>query len=330
MTAIAPHITAFLQERLPIERQASVHTCDAYAYTFQLLLEFASKRYRTRPSLLQLEGLDASLVSAFLEHIQEVRHNGPRTRNARLAAIKSFMRFVEFRVSGALEQVRRVCAIPAQRADTRLVRHLTIEETQAILNAPDGTTRMGIRDRAMLYLGLAGGLRVSELVGLQTAEIQFRAQYVDIHVRGKGRRERMLALWKSVSQSLRAWLAVRGDPGVPELFINARGQPMTRSGFEYVLTKWALVARAACPSLALKRVSPHVLRHTCAMNILHATGDIRKVALWLGHARSDTSEIYVRADPAEKLEVLREMMPPSLQRGRFRPPDKLIASLRQP
>jgi integrase/recombinase XerD len=166
---------------------------------------------------------------AFLEHLQADRRNGPSTRNARLAAIKSFMHFLEYRVPSALEQLRRVLAklvIPFQKTDTRLVRHLTQAEMQAILDVPDPSTRDGVRDRAMLHLAFTGGLRVSELVGLKLNDVTFRAGYVDLRVTGKGRKQRVLTLWKTVAGSLRAWLSIRGDVSVPELFLNARAQPL--------------------------------------------------------------------------------------------------------
>jgi len=186
---------------------------------------------------------------------------GPSTRNARLAAIKSFMHFLEYRVPSALEQLRQVLAIPFQKTDTRLVRHLTQAEMQAILDVPDPSTRDGVRDRAMLHLAFTGGLRVSELVGLKLNDVTFRAGYVDLRVMGKGRKERVLTLWKTVAGSLRAWLSIRGDASVRELFLNARAQPLTRSGFKHIVNKHFPAAVNKCPSLKTKRVSPHVLRH---------------------------------------------------------------------
>ena len=196
MTLIAPHITAYLHERLPNERKASPHTCDTYAYAFQPLFQFASQRLGCSPAAFQLEQLDAPLVLAFLEHLQAGRRNGPSTRNARLAAIKSFMHFLEYRVPSALEQLRQVLAIPFQKTDIRLVRHLTQAEMQAILDAPDPNTREGVRDRAMLHLAFTSGLRVSELVGLKLGDVTFRACYVDIHVMGKGGRSASLPCGK--------------------------------------------------------------------------------------------------------------------------------------
>jgi site-specific recombinase XerD len=330
MTPLAPHLTAFFQQRLAVERRASPHTCDTYAYAFQLLLEFMSRKFAVAPADLALEHLDPALVLEFLDHLQQSRHNTGRTRNARLAAIRSFMRFVEFRVPAALDQVRRVRAIPAQRTDTRLVRHLSADEQRTLLDAPDPTTRLGIRDRAMLLLAITGGLRVSELIGLRVDEAHFNGRYVDVRVRGKGRRERALTLWRSVGDALRAWLTVRGAASAPELFLNAWGKPMTRSGFARVLAKHVATAAAHCPSVRTKRVSPHVLRHTCALNTLRATRDVRKVSLWLGHASTQTTDVYLQADPTEKLEALAALTPPTLRPGKFRAPDRLIAALRSP
>jgi integrase/recombinase XerD len=328
MTDLAPHITAFLRQRLPVERAASPHTCDTYAYAFQLLFDFASCKHGVPPSALHLEHLDAPLVLEFLAHLQTTRGNGPRTRNARLTAIKSFMHFVEHRVPSALDQVKRILAVPAQKMDLPLVAHLTAEQCQSLLDAPDPATRPGIRDRTMLHLSVTAGLRVSELVGLRVDDATFEPSYVHLHVRGKGRKDRILTLWKAVAQSLRAWLAVRGAALVPEIFLNARGKQMTRAGVEYLLRKHVATALAHCPSLQGKRISPHVLRHTCALTILQATGDIRKVALWLGHESIQTTEDYLRVDVTQRIGVLESVTPPQLRPGKFRAPDRLIASLR--
>ncbi len=311
MTPVAPHITDFLRERLPLQRGASEHTCESYAYAFQLLFQFASDRLGVTPSALCVEQLDAPLVMDFLQYLETERHNSPRTRNLRLVAIKSFMRFLEYREPSLLEQSRRIFAIPAKRTDSRLISYLSLEEMQAVLDAPNLQRRDGIRDRAMLHLCFAAGLRVSELVNLSLSAVAFEPSPT-VHIQGKGRRERLLPLWKQTGIDLRAWLAVRGQPRSPELFVNARNQTMTRWGFEYVLRKHGQVAAEQCPSLKAKRLSPHVLRHTAAMLVLQATGDIRKVSLWLGHADIQTGT----------------MVPPTLKRGQFRAPDKLIASLR--
>jgi integrase/recombinase XerD len=326
MTPLAPHVTAFFQQRLPVERRASPHTSDSYAYAFKLLLEYASERLHVPPSALHVEQIDAPLVVAFLNHLETTRANRPSSRNVRLAAIKSFMHFLEFREPAALDQIRRILAIPPKKAETRLVRHLTVEEMQAIMNAPEPSGWDGVRDRAMLHLCFAGGLRVSELVGLLLRHVTLQPQ-ASILVQGKGRRERCLPLWKVTTAALRAWLGVRGTMPAPEVFVSARGQPLTRSGFEYILAKHVQTASTSCPSLSAKRISPHVLRHTCALTVLQATKDLRKVSLWLGHAHMQTTEMYTRADPSVKLEALEAMIAPTLRSGRFRATDKLIASL---
>lgn len=326
MTALAPHLSAFFQQRLTLERCVSINTSDSYAYAFKLLLTYAHRRLRVAPSRLELEQIDASLVVGFLNDLETTRSNGPGSRNVRLAAIKSFMHFIEYRVPSALEQVQRVLAIPMKKTDTRLVRHLSATETQALLDAPKPIDWAGIRDRAMLHLTFAAGLRVSELTGLRLEDLSLQP-HASILVRGKGRKERCLPLWKQTTAAVRAWLAVRGKPPVPELFVNARRAAMSRAGFEYILEKHVRTASQYCPSLATKRISPHVLRHSCALTVLEATKDLRKVSLWLGHASMQTTEMYTRADPSIKLEALNATTAPNLRSGRFRASDKLIASL---
>ena len=326
MTSLAPHMEAFLREHLVRHRGASQHTCDSYAYSFQSLFEFAAGKLKVAPSALMLEQLDATLVSGFLEHLETTRGNSAETRNIRLAAIRSFFRFLQHREPAAIEQVRRVLAIPFKKTDTRLVSHLVQEEMQALLDAPDPSTRAGVRDRAMLHLAVCAGLRVSELTGLRVEDVA--PQSASIRIRGKGRRERALPLWKTTATALRAWLAIRGPVASPELFVNARGEPFSRWGVAYVLRRHTEAANRKCSTLHGKQVSPHVLRHTCAMVVLQATQDIRKVSLWLGHSNLTTTEVYVRADPTEKLEAIEAVVPPSLRKGKFRPPDKLLALLK--
>lgn len=326
MTPIAPLITGFLGEHLPRQRGFSAHSCDTYAHSYKLLFAFAAHRLRVRPSQLLLEQIDAEMVLAFLAHIERERGNSPATRNVRLAAIKAFMRYVELKHPHALEQVAQIDAIPTKRYEQKLIRHLTMTEVQAVLNAPDPRTRSGVRDRAMLHLCFAAGLRVSELVGLRLDNVTLHPA-PSIMVLGKGRRERSLPLWKETARDVRAWLAIRGAAPVPELFVNAQGDAMTRAGFEYILAKHAETASKSCSTLAGRTLTPHLLRHSCAVIMLQATRDIRKVALWLGHADIRTTEVYLRMDPSEKLEAVEAVLPPALRRGRFKAPDALIASL---
>lgn len=330
MSDVATHISAFLREYLPIQRNVSQHTCDAYAYAFKLLFIFASTQLGVAPCALELQQLDAPLVMGFLAHLKTERGNSPQTCNARLAAIKSFMRFIQYRVPAALAQVQSILAIGSSKIDKRIVRPLDADEVEGLLAAPDPTTRLGIRDRAMLQLAIASGLRVSELVGLKNTDITFRDAYIDIYVMGKGRRERTITLKDPVIEAIRAWLSVRGETTVPELFLNSNGHSLTRSGFTYILRKHTKTASVDHPSLLKKRVSPHVLRHTAAILILQATGDIRKVALVLGHASQQTTEkAYLGADPMKRLEIAEAILPPTLRPGVFSPPDKLLDMLKR-
>ena len=327
MTTLAAQLSAFLREHLPRERKASPHTCEAYAYAFQLLIGFAAARLKIRPSEIALEQLDVPLILAFLEHIEVERGCSARSRNARLAAVHSFFRFLEYRVPSCLEQARQVGAIPMKRIDQALVCYLGRDEIRALLDAPDLKSPAGLRDRAMLHLAFAAGLRVSELVGLRLDQLE-RGSAPCVHVMGKGRRERILPLWKETASVITEWIKARKTAGDPELFLNAAGRAMTRSGFEYILAKHVAAAARTEPSITGKRVTPHVLRHSCAMHTLRATRDVRKVALWLGHASLQSTEAYLRADPTEKLEALATLAPPGLRRGKFQAPDTLMAMLR--
>jgi len=263
VSALAPHVAAYLRERLPRELGASHHTCETYTHTLRLWFTYAAERHGVSPSALELEQLDAATVAGFCEYLEQVRGNSARTRNARLTAIRSFMRFVEYRVPEMLEQCRQIHAIPSKRTDSRLVAHLNRSQVEALLRAPSPETRDGIRDRAMMHLSLAAGLRVSELVALPISAVTLHAEPA-VHVFGKARRERSLPLWKGAARDLRAWRNVRGDTPAPEFFLNARGAAMTRSGFEYILRKHVHRAIPSCPSLADKKISPHVLRHYVA------------------------------------------------------------------
>lgn len=327
MTALAPHLTRFLREHLPRERNASPHTVAGYANSFMLLVRFAAERLKRRPTDLTVEDLIPELVLGFLDHVEEIRGNSARTRNTRLAAIRTFFRYLEYRAPACLEQALRIRALPIKRTDTTLIDYLTKTEVQALLAVPNPRTVGGTRDRAMLHLTYAAGLRVAELLSLRLDDFPDRS-LTTVRILGKGRRERVLPLWRETQTVLRAWLVVRPSAKAPELFLNRNRERMSRDGFAHRLAKHVAVAAQKQPSLAGKRVTPHVLRHSCAMHTLAATGDIRKVALWLGHASIQSTEAYLRADPDEKLAVLAAHAPPTIQPGKFRPPsDALLALL---
>jgi site-specific recombinase XerD len=326
MTPLAPIISEFFRAYLPVQRGFSEHTCSTYAYAFKIFLAFCSSKLKTAPSNLNLEQLDSMMVMSFLKDIESSRNNSPSTRNSRLAAIKAFMRYVEFKIPGSVEQTRQILAIPSKRHETPLVKHLSLDEIQQILNTPDLSSRNGIRDRAMINLCFSCGLRVSELINLRLVDLNLRGS-ATIKVVGKGRRERIIPLWSDATTDLKKWIAVRENIENPEVFLNSRGEPIGRAGFEYILNKYVKLASRKQASLGGSKVSPHQLRHSCAIMMLQATKDIRKVSLWLGHADIKTTEIYLRVDPSEKLEAIEAVIPPKLKRGKFTAPDKLIASL---
>ena len=326
MTPIAPLITAFLREHMPIERGYSPNTCETYAHAFRLLFEFASGRLEKRPSQLCIEHITATLVLDFLRHIEKARSNSSVTRNSRLAAVKAFMRYVELRVPSSLEQVHQIRAIPTKRHDQALVQHLTMKQMRAILDAPNLATRLGIRDRAMLHLCFACGLRVSELVELPIEGLSLRYP-PSIRVRGKGRRG---AMPPAVEGNCRRSASMAGCPKSHPHFRVVREccwKSHDAGGLRIRSGEAVRGAAEKLPDLKGRSVSPHQLRHSCAVIMLQATRDIRKVALWLGHSDMRTTEIYLRVDPSEKLEAMEAILPPHLRRGRFKAPDALIASL---
>lgn len=324
---LAPYIRGFLEDRVEREQALSLHTRASYADTLRILLSFVSERVGRSPSELLLDDLNAERVLQFLEHLEKKRKNSSLTRNARLSGIRAFMRFIEFRVPAAVDLVRRVRAIPSKKTRSRLVCFLTSAEWQAVVNAAIPTTAIGTRNRALLLLAITGGLRASELVRLTVDDVSLHA-HPTVRVLGKGRRERVLPLWSDATKALVAWLRIRPTTSARELFVSAKGRPITRAALAAIVHEHARRATKACPSIGAKRISPHVLRHTCAMIVLQATGDIRKVALWLGHAALKSTDPYVRADPTEKLELVERAMPLSLRRGRFRVPDDVLSFLK--
>jgi integrase/recombinase XerD len=316
----------FFQRRLLAERGASAHTIASYRDTFELLLRYAERQTGRTPSALTLEDLDAPLVLAFLDHLEEERGNSPRTRNLRLTAIRSFMRHASLRAPAALPVAERVLAISPKRFDRPALDFLTREEVEALLEAPDRASWSGQRDAVLLAVLYNSGARVSELVGLRVADLLLdRASALHLH--GKGRKERVVPLWKRTAKQLRGWLPrIDRSPDAP-VFPNRAGKPMTRSDVEQRLSVAIRTASARCPSLAARRISPHTLRHTTAMHLLQSGVDITVIALWLGHEDTATTHLYVEADLAMKEAALRRLDEPSLKPVRFNAPDRLLAFL---
>ena len=327
MAELASPLAKFLREYLPRDRGTSRHTVESYALCFNLLAVFAADKHGIRPCKLEIGHLDLETILMFLEHLETDRGNSVSTRNARLAAIKAFFRFLEFRYPGYLDLAGQVREIPTKKGKVPLISSLDRTETRALLDAPDPGTVTGIRDRAMLCLTYNAGLRVSELVGLALEDLKMPT-LDEVHIIGKGRRERILPLWKETRSTLRDWLAIRPNSTDRHLFLNAMGTGMTRRGFAKRLVVHVQTATQTAPSISRKSVSPHLLRHACALHTLEATGDIRKVSLWLGHSSLHTTEMYLRADPADKLDTLESWRPPSLRKGTFKGvQDELLAML---
>ena len=326
MTAIAATMQAFFTERLIAQRRASPHTIAAYRDTWRLLLGFAAQRTRTPPFRLDIADLDAPMISAFLDHLEHQRGNTIRSRNARLAAIHSLFSFAALRHPEHAADIARVLAIPPKRSDQTIVTFLTSTETEALLAVPDRATRTGRRDHAWILLAIQTGLRASELTALTRRDVHLgTGAYVACH--GKGRKNRITPLTPGTVTTLRTWLAEHaGTPDDP-LFTTIRGGPMSRDALQQRLTLYATAARRTCPTLTSKNVTPHVLRHSAAMALLHAGTDITVIALWLGHESVTTTQIYLQADMELKQRALDRTTPPASLPGRYKPPDRLLAFL---
>jgi integrase/recombinase XerD len=326
MTALAPALQAFFTERLITQRNASPQTIAAYRDTFKLLLRFALEQTGKQPFQLDIEDLDAPLIGAFLEHLEQERGNSPRTRNARLGAIHSFYRFAALEHPEHAHTIARVMAIPTKRHERNTVSYLDLQEIKALLAAPDPGTWLGRRDQALLVLMVQTGVRVSELVGLRVCDIHLGTG-AHIRVTGKGRKKRATTLTGETVAILRAWLTERrGQPDEP-LFPTRQGRSLSRYTVGVAISKYAAAATANCPSLTAKRVTPHTLRHSNAM-MLRAKGvDIATIALWLGHESTQTTHIYEHADPALKEQAIARTAPLGVKPGRYRPSDTLLAFL---
>jgi integrase/recombinase XerD len=326
MTAFAPMLEAFFTRRLIGEKGVSAHTIAAYRDTFRLLLCFAQRRTGKQPCALQLDDLDAPLITAFLEHLEHDRGNSPRTRNARLAAIHSMFRYAALRHPEHAALISRVIAVPTKRFDRAIVTYLTPEEVDALLAAPDRARWIGRRDHALLTLAIQTGLRVTELTSLRCQDAHLGTG-PHVQAFGKGRKQRATPLTKQTVAVLREWLKERaGRPDQP-LFPTSRGRALSRDAIALLVTKHTTVASRSCPTLENKKLSPHVLRHTAAMNLLHAGVDSTVIALWLGHESVEATQIYLHADMAIKERALALTTPPDSTPGRYRPSDRLLAFL---
>ena len=320
-------LEGFFTERLMHQRQASPHTIASYRDTFSLLLRFVQERTNQAPSTLSLRDLDAPLVGAFLDHLEQGRGNTSRTRNTRLAALHAFFRYAALYEPGVSALIQRVLAIPTKRFEHKAIAFLTHEEIEALVGAPDTATWLGRRDRPRLLLTVQTGLRVSELIGLCCQDVVLGH---GAHVRclGKGRKARCTPLRDDAVTALRAWLDERRGQPVDPLFPNRHGGPLSRDSIAHLVSKYAAIARQRCPSLEKKHTTPHVLRHSAAMELLQHGVDRAVIALWLGHESVETTQIYLHADMKMKELALAKTTNVDVPPGRYRPDDELLAFLK--
>lgn len=324
--SLAVLLEHFFTQRLMQQRQASPHTISSYCDTFSQFLKFAEQRLHQAPSRLSFQKIDAPLITAFLDHLEKHQGISARSRNLRLTALRSFFRFAAFEAPAHSAQIQRVLAIPSKRFTRTAVQFLTRAEVEALLAAPDQTTWLGRRDHAFILLAVQTGLRLSEMTALKREDIILG---VGAHVRviGKGRKERCTPVAKSTLTVLKAWLREpqRGNETI--LFPNMHGHRLSVHGVQYLLNKHRMTAAAACPSLKHKRVTVHRLRHTMAMDLLQAGVDRSVIALWLGHERLETTQIYLEATIAMKEKALAKASPPHSKPGRYKPGDQLLQFL---
>jgi site-specific recombinase XerD len=325
VTALAPGLQAYFTDRLIGQRAASPNTIAAYKLSLRLLLAFAAAKTGRAPSALDIADLDAPLITAFLDHLEQDRHNGARSRNNRLAAIHSLFAYLALHHPEHAGSIQRVLAIPAKRTERNLVTYLTDPEIGALLASCDQQTWTGRRDHAMFTLTIQTGLRISELAGLTRQDITLSAG-ANVHTVGKGRKERRTPLLPATKAVLKAWAGER--PGAPDdpLFPTRTGTRLSRDAIERRLARHLALARTTCPSLRTKRVM-HTLRHTAAMRLLLAGNDITVIALWLGHEQIATTNIYLHADISHKQRAIDKTRPLNSRQGRYRPPDALLAFL---
>ncbi len=326
MTALAPTLQAFFTDRLMAQRRSSPRTIAAYRDTFRLLLGFVQRRTGKTPSHLEIDDLDAPLIAAFLDYLETERGNTPRTRNARLAAIRSLFNYAAVRHPEHAAVIQRVLAIPQKLMDKKTAAFLHDQEIAALIAAPDRATWEGRRDHALVHLAIHTGLRVSELTGLNCADVHLG---IGPHVicEGKGRKQRAVPITAPTTAALRVWFQERHGADTDPVFCTRTGRRLTRDAIARRLQRHAITAAQQCPSFTTKKLTPHVLRHTAAMQLLAAGVDIGVIALWLGHEDLRSTQTYLHADLGIKERALAKTAPANTPPGRYRPPDQLLAFL---
>ncbi len=326
ITTLPALVQQFFTDRLCTQMEASPNTIASYRDTFRLLLRFASEQTGRAPTTLRIDDLDAKMVGDFLIHVENQRRNSARSRNTRLAAIRSFFRFVAMNEPAYLLHCQKILAMPSKRSVRRTVEFLDRPESEALRAAPDRSTWIGRRDQAILIIALQTGLRASELINLRCGDV-VTGTGAHIRCEGKGRKQRCTPLRRETLQILETWLRERAGADSDPLFPTIRGTKLSRDALEHLVRRHTLTASSACPSLVGKRVSPHVLRHSTAMELLHHGVDQAVIALWLGHESVETTQIYMHADLRLKEKALARITAPASNPGRYRPDDKLLAFL---
>lgn len=320
MTALAPTLQAFFSDRLVKQRGSGPNTIAAYRDTFRLLIAYTTNHTNTSASDLDIGQLDAALIGGFLHHLETERNNSPSTRNTRLAAIRSFYNYAAPQHPEHAELIQRVLTIPRKRTDRAIVSFLTRPETDALLAAPDTDTWHGRRDHTILVLMTQTGLRVTETTALTIADVQLTRPGAHVNIaHGKGRKQRGTPISTAVIAVLRDWLRERDAQPTDPLFPTRRRTGLSRDSIAHLVTKHAATAAASHPSIATKNVTPHTLRHTCAMALLQAGVDTTVIALWLGHETIETTQIYIHADMNTKEAALNRTTPPNTSPGRYQP-----------
>jgi len=326
-TSFPTLLETFFTKRLIAQRRVSPHTITSYRDTFRLLFLFAQKRLAKAPSKLTMEDLNAPFLGAFLDHLESTRTNGPRTRNLRLTAIRSFFRYAALETPEHSGLIQRVLVIPNKRQPRPLVGFLTRLEVDALLAVPDRSRWLGRRDYTLLLTTLQTGLRLVEITSIRQEDIHL-GNGPHVRCEGKGRKERCTPLTKPTIVGLKAWIREQGAESTNILFPSSRGGRLSADAVQYMVRKYVKVAGKKCPSLTRKRVSPHVLRHTTAMELLQGGVDKTLIALWLGHESAETTQIYLDANLRMKEEALSKVAPIKTKAGRYQPDDHLLAFLK--
>lgn len=326
MTIIAPTMQSFFVDRLAKQAMVSSRTVASYRDSLRLLIVFVHEQTGKTPSQLDWTDLNTETISAFLDHLETVRHNSPRTRNLRLTAIRSLFTYASLRHPEHAAVIQRVLAIPPKRFDKPTVSFLTAPEIDALVDAPDRTRWEGRRDRAILLLTVQTGLRVSELTSLDCGDVSLGTG-ANVRCLGKGRKHRAVPMTAPTEAVLQVWLAERAGQPLEPLFPTRTGRRLSSDAIERLVHKHAVTAAARCPTLNADDLHPHVLRHSCAMTLLHAGVDTAVIALWLGHADIRSTQTYLHADMTMKQRALDLTTPATSPPGRFQPTDKLLAFL---